>query len=306
MNIKQSLHILELNEKHTIKELKKAYYKKCLQYHPDKNPNGTEMFKKVQSSYEYLNKFRNKYSKHKNKNNFKDEDCYYNSDDNDTYSSYSEMLKKYISMFSEKYNWKSDDIYNVIQGLLNNAKNISFKLFDKLDRDTALNIYEYLQKYKTLFNINQDIIDSLYENIHKKFDDTKIIILKPSIEDLMDDNISVLEINNNTFYVPLWHNELHFKDDYIIKIVPDVSKNIIIDDDNNLHFSLYKSIQELLCREKCEIEIGGKIFFIETNQLYIQKYQTFILKNQGLSKIQDKDIFNNKKRANIVVHIHLL
>ena len=301
MNIKQALHILELNEKHSGKELKKAYYKKCLQYHPDKNPNGTEMFKKVQSAYEHLNKHKSKYF---NKVNDYDNDS--GNDSEETYSSYSDMLKKYIDMFSEKYNWKSDDIYKVIQGLLNNAKNISLNLFDKLDRDTALNIYEYLQKYKTLFNINQDIIDSLYENIHKKFDDSKIIILKPSLDDLMEDNISVLEIDNNTFYVPLWHNELYFKDDYIIKIVPDLSKNIIIDDENNLHFSLYESIQELLCREKCEFDIGKKSFFIDTNHLSIQKYQTYIFKNQGLSKIQDKDIFNNKKRANIIIHIHLL
>ena len=34
--------------------IRKAYFKMAQQYHPDKNPNGREMFEKVNSAYEFL------------------------------------------------------------------------------------------------------------------------------------------------------------------------------------------------------------------------------------------------------------
>lgn len=38
----------------TIKELKSGYRKKAMEYHPDLNPNGTELFKEFQQVYEWL------------------------------------------------------------------------------------------------------------------------------------------------------------------------------------------------------------------------------------------------------------
>ncbi|KAI7887553.1 DnaJ domain-containing protein [Mucor mucedo] len=45
---------LGVTENATSCEIRKAYYKLAKNYHPDKNPNGTEKFKKISNAYETL------------------------------------------------------------------------------------------------------------------------------------------------------------------------------------------------------------------------------------------------------------
>ncbi|KAI7887569.1 uncharacterized protein EV154DRAFT_484948 [Mucor mucedo] len=45
---------LGVTENATSSEIRKAYYKLAKTYHPDKNPNGTEKFKKISNAYEIL------------------------------------------------------------------------------------------------------------------------------------------------------------------------------------------------------------------------------------------------------------
>ena len=54
MNYKKARDLLDLNDKFNSKDIKKAYYKKALLYHPDKNPNGESMFKQINEAYIYL------------------------------------------------------------------------------------------------------------------------------------------------------------------------------------------------------------------------------------------------------------
>jgi hypothetical protein len=54
MNIKDALSILALSATADQKEIKTAYRKACIKYHPDRNPAGLEMMKAVNVAYKLL------------------------------------------------------------------------------------------------------------------------------------------------------------------------------------------------------------------------------------------------------------
>ena len=58
MDYNKACKLLELKGKFDESQLKKAYYKKALQYHPDKNSKTEEKFKEIGSAYEFLQKYK--------------------------------------------------------------------------------------------------------------------------------------------------------------------------------------------------------------------------------------------------------
>jgi len=54
MNEKDAVKILGLNGEVTPEIVKRAYHKACSQYHPDRNPAGTEMMKAVNAAYQAI------------------------------------------------------------------------------------------------------------------------------------------------------------------------------------------------------------------------------------------------------------
>ena len=150
-------------------------------------------------------------------------------------------------------------------------------------------------------------LEKVREIIVSKFSDVQIYILNPSINDLFQNNVYKLEIDGKIYFVPLWHSELHFESDIIVKCNPDLPDNVEIDEDNNLIITEripISSITSSLFKSPIRtIKLGDYSFELPMDQLYLRPFQTYILRKKGISKISETDIYEIEDKADIIFKI---
>jgi hypothetical protein len=284
---------LHLCNKHTERMLKTAYYKQALKYHPDKNkddPSVGEKFKKINAAYSFLQKHQ------QSKEPFNLE------------TNYTNIMKQCIKYFTPDIQW--DDVFldTTLDNIVNNCEKLSIRLFKDLKKEKSIELLEFLSNYREIFGISDETIDKMKDILKEKMRDDNIVILNPSLADILSDNVYKLDLLGKTFYVPLWHHEVifdHSGNDVIVKCVPELEDHITIDNDNNIHCYFKGPINEVLQKEKIELMLGNKIFEIDSKTLFIKKHQTYAFRNNGILKINIGHIFSTKERSNIYVDIKL-
>ncbi len=322
MDLIQAMEIMEIEmeqiTKLTLVSLKKKYHRLALQYHPDKNGNSLEAkekFQKIGEAHEILKRelvLLNPLDEDKTQ-----------SQQSPMGSGYSSVLNMFMESISQgKYN---EFILSTIKDIVLGVKEISIKMFDKLDRETTLVIYDFILKYKNILHVSDSILSLLREIILEKFKDIQIYILNPSIDDLFENNVYKLEINKTLYFVPLWHGELYFdaniedkinneernggvlssnEYDIIVKCIPDLPAHMNIDENNNLYVNVNISFQTSLLKEKSiPIYLGRKRFDIEIDRLLIKEKQTYVFKKMGISVINENDMYNVERKGDVYVKI---
>ena len=302
MNYLLAFEILEININKkdiiNIEYIKKKYHKQALKFHPDKNgntPESNDKFKQINEAYDYLKR---------------EIEEIHGSEKEDTISSlYADILKVFLSgVIDGKYN---EVFTKIVNEFILNYSSISLKLFDDLDKETAMGIYTFLSKHKNLFYLKQEIIDNIREIIIKKYENTMVYILNPSIDDLLHNNVYKLVLDENLYLVPLWHTELFFEnddeDEIIVLCEPKLDENIMTDEDNNLHVTIKVkwSCDFLSTKKNIEVNIGSKIFNIPVKELFIRSEQYYKIRGAGLTKINENDIYDVDKKADIIFKIYL-
>jgi len=314
MDIKVALDILEIEQNEinyiTLEYLKKRYHKLALQFHPDKNGNtieSKEKFQQTNEAYHLLKRELNIINKFPTED--EDEDV---NDGNIFHFSntggYVQLLNTFIDSIV-KGNC-TQFISTIIKDIVSGYKDISLKLFDDLDKEKSMMVYDFILKYKHILHISEETINKVRDIILEKFKDMQIYILNPCITDLFNNNVYKLDVNNKLYYVPLWHSELYFDSDsengdIIVKCNPELPENVSIDENNNLIVEVRILFTFSLLQQKMiTVKVGERLIDIPIDTLLCKKNQTYVLKKQGISQIIENDIYNIEKKADIIIKIN--
>ena len=316
MNYKDAFEILEIDLSEigyndiSLEYLKKQYRRLALKNHPDKNGNtseSNEKFKQINEAYHYLKRE----IKHFKPDDLEENENSNTEDELHNSSLYFDILKGFMkTVFEGKYN---DILSKIVNDIITTGKKISTKLFDDLDKDTALNIYTFLSNNRSTLHLSLEILDIIRGIVVKKYDNVEVYKLNPSINDLLNNNLYKLYVNDDLFLVPLWHNESYFDGsgcEIMVICEPELPNGITIDDDNNIcvetEISAYHQLPDDIMNDSfVRIEIGGKEFNIPLSHLYMKREQYYRIKNEGLSKIR-KDIYDVSEKTDIIVKVKII
>jgi hypothetical protein len=339
-NIQSSLHILGFNDDVvSLKELNKRYHLLALRHHPDKAETSnlsaaTEKFKEINDAHKRVKD----YFYHGCRNNAADADA--DADTDTDASGYDNLLQMFIKSIIVKIRSSSgagagagdtttsNAIHSIIQTILNKGAQSAVLLFRNMDKQASITIYDILSKNQDLFGISREMMDELTEIIETKTRDDIVIHLNPSLLDMLLDRVYILHECGQTYYIPLWHSELHFNQpnqggdtDNILIVVcqPELPENVSIDENNNMYISLDVGICELFTKQVIPVIINedlkshGFVYELHARDVCLQSTdavkQCVLLRgsSKGIAAYNTatSDIYKVGTRANVYANIHL-
>ena len=288
MNYNIACNILNLKSTFTHNELRKNYHLLALQYHPDKNnnTNSEDIFKQIVEAYNYLNNY-----------------CNYNTDNkNDKYNSRDEIT--YTRLITSFINIICRNDKKLLEIFKNDCLEYSLSIINTLDKSILLLLSNYINIFYKLFNISEESLQLIINTIKDRLQNINVYILNPTLYNIKNNEIYCLQHQGDTIYIPLWHRELQYND-ITIKCIPDLPEHIQIDEDNNIHYKIFLESNKIFQESNIEIDFCGDIHIISIDKLFIKKYQTYYLKQCGISLINTTNILDIDKKGDIIVHIFI-
>jgi hypothetical protein len=330
MTKKRALQILQITEWSPNDEtIKKSYRKLALKYHPDKNHEefATEKFQEVKEAYDFL------------QNNYLLDDIRYTAD-NESPSDYIFILKSFLSGLFDGETANRYVLIEFMRKIVEICEEKAIHIIKNIDKHILKRMYEIIVTYSDVFHFSAAFIENIREIVKTKFEKDERIILHPLLDDLFACNVYKLTIDGCLYIVPLWHHQLVYDTDnatrntdtntddnptndnppdentnkstnnppneIYVDCVPVLPENVMIDEQNNIHVWLSKSITEILEKSRLEFTLGSQMFCLPSEQLCIKKKQTRYLYDQGIAQINVNDMYNTNKKGDIIVYITLV
>jgi hypothetical protein len=295
----------------TIDVLKRHYKLKALRHHPDKNnaADASEKFQTINNAYQYLLK----HLEFIESDDEEDED-YDGFEEEPPKTGYRWVLYKFLknilaaSTNIHVNNGNNNIFYKIIEKISSTCENKAIETLEKLDKQTLIPLYEILNRYRSAFHFTNDFFTRVDNMIKRKIEDDECIVLRPTIDDLFENNVYKLKVEEATYIVPLWHHELvydHFGNDLYVKCIPELDTTLRIDEHNNICMSLSYEIKDIWEKGFMEFTISNRKFVIQADTIKLIKTQKIILHEVGISRMNTKDIYNISKKADIIVTLEL-
>jgi len=283
--------------------IKRAYYKQALRHHPDKGGD-SETFKKIKESYDFLRKNKNDCD---GNNGGSNDDGPDDSKHSDIYETYETMLVHFVEYIMKTQkgfeNFDPITIKTTLKSIIQGCSSYSIKLFQQLDIEKCRSIYAFLSQYSYLSNLNKDHLRLFEKIMQNKIKNNNVILLNPSLHDLLHDNIYKLETDTDTHYIPLWHEEIVI-DDMIVKNIPDIDDDTTITRNNDIIIKHKSSIMKLFKDGYDELNIADSLFKIQSSDVKITKQPQFIVfKNRGKIIPNKHNLYDNKQRGHVIIEL---
>lgn len=325
LNIQSSLEILGFTTSTpaSLHELNKRYHMLALKYHPDKfiqsepEHDHADMFKKINESHKQVKEY------------FYSEECNHDIGGGGIGTGYNSILNLFMKSLFVKMPSRnhSETISSIIQAILNKGIQSAILLFHNMDKHTCIAIYDILSNNQELFSISREIMDELTQIMESKIQNDTIITLNPTLSDMLLDRVYILRDNGNSYYIPLWHSQLHFKQRYaldcsdndaelIVVCEPELPSHVTIDEYNNLYIAVDININDLFRNQYIDVTLdddaekhgftyklcaGDVTFQTETKQ------RICLQGNRGIACCgRDGDMYNVSKRANVYAVVRLV
>lgn len=285
MNTDVALKIMNIdkNELYSLDhiKLKKKYHYCALKVHPDKGGTNDD-FRQLQEAYDYLNIMV----------------------ELNTFNT--SPYENYINNSSTSFEYK-DVINKLKKYIFKYINSISLSYINECDDKQLENIEKILEYYKN--KIPASVYNKII-NIMNIPSVCKTFILKPTLDDLLENKIYRFNYNNEIFNVPLWHNELYYdttdKSEICIKCIPELTPFIDIDSDNNIHIYIFENVNTLFKNQYIDVYLTDNFKYkIYARDITILPSQKIILKNKGITKISNKTLYDTTYKSDIIVTLNI-
>jgi hypothetical protein len=296
MNDKKARYILGINKDEELTEelIKKKYRNNALKCHPDKNKSkdSNEKFIEIKNAHDYLNEKMGVGIKT---------------------NSYSELLydflKEHIQMKCSKTNASANLLNIIIEKLTDKCEVKMMNILENIDKGILMELYKIIMSNDAIFgHIDKSIIEKLKNIIEDRSKNDELIILNPTLEDLIEFNVYKYKIHGRQLIIPLWHRELTYdisNTDIHFNCNPVLNDEHFIDEYNNIHIKIELKLLDIWNTTLYKFNIGKKVFEFNIDELTIKSYQTVTLRSCGMPLINRRNIYDISSLGDIVIHIHI-
>jgi hypothetical protein len=329
----------------SVKELNKRYHLLALKHHPDKASSDGAGSSSIEASASTSTSAATERFKEINDAHKRVKEYFYSTDGCEFHpeTGYDSILQLFIQTILVKITAATgagtvpdaSAIQSLIHLIITKGIQSGIVMFRNMEKHSCITIYEILSRNQDLFGISQEIMDELTHIVEEKTGDDLVVRLNPSLLDMLLDRVYILQENGHSYYIPLWHSELHFKnatgaaagrDDAIEREVivlcdPELPENVDIDDDNNIFISLAVDIRDLFSNQVIpvyindEIKAHGIVYYLHAGDVRLSNTRQCVLLRGGgglecgggiaMCNTKTSDIYNVGTRANVYANIRL-
>ena len=304
MHLTQAYDLLEITPDMTVDEMKRQYKKKALRFHPDKNKSAdaSDRFREIHEAYQTV---LNAHS----------------SDDSDAdisasgaFGAYKDLFFSFLSHFFSPSD-ESDPVFTVklrmvFSRLICMCESKAIDYIQKLDRDVLLHIHSVVHQSREIFHFSDLFLQSIERILSTRSEkEPHCLLVNPSLEDLLEDNLYRFTRNGISYVVPLWHHELIYDasgSELVVQCAPVLPEHMDIDEDNHLIIYVEYDIREIWGKSTVDVAFGGKIVSFTPSTLHLTSdTQTVIFSHMGISRINADHVFDVSVKQNVVLKIQL-